>query len=142
MFFVFLIIDKIIKNDQNGIAKVNEKIICLDDEKIYGNKPKKLLIKININNVINKNEGDFVFFDLYNINISLFRIIKILFINHLIRFGIIQIKFGINIIVIIVLNQFNSKLKINVEGSKTLNKFVVIFFKKFFFYICFYYFNK
>lgn len=36
-------------------------------------------------------------------------------------------KLGINIIAIIVLIQFNSKFKIIVEGSKTLNKFVVIF---------------
>lgn len=114
----------------------------LDDEKIYGNSPKKLLIKININKVINKNDGDLVFFDLYNINISLFKMIKILFINHLIRFGIIQIKLGINIIVNIVLSQFNSKLKIIVEGSKTLNKFVVIFFKEFIFWFYVYVFNK
>lgn len=64
MFFVFLIIDIIIKNNQNGIAKVIEKIMWLEEEKIYGNRPKKLLIKININSVINKNEGDLVFFDL------------------------------------------------------------------------------
>lgn len=36
----------------------------LDEEKIYGNNPKKLLIKININNEININEGDLIFFDL------------------------------------------------------------------------------
>ena len=77
---------------------------------------------------MNKNDGDLVFFDLYNISISLFKIVKILFINHLIRFGIIQMKFGIIIIVIIVLIQFISKLNIIVEGSKILNKFVVIFF--------------
>lgn len=64
IFFVFLIIDKIIKNSQNGSAKVIEKIMCLDEEKIYGNNPRKLLIKINMNNEINMNEGDLVFFDL------------------------------------------------------------------------------
>lgn len=34
MFFVFLYIDIIIKNNQNGNAIDIEKIICLDDEKI------------------------------------------------------------------------------------------------------------
>lgn len=82
---------------------------------------------MNINNLINKNEGDLVFLDLYNINISLFSIVKILLISHLIRFGIIHKKLGINIIVNIVLSQFNSRFIIIVDGSKTLNKFVVIF---------------
>lgn len=36
-------------------------------------------------------------------------------------------KFGINKIIIKVLIQFNWKLKIVVDGSKILNKFVVIF---------------
>lgn len=124
---MFLIIDIIIKNIQNGIANVIEKIICLEDEKIYGNNPKKLLMKININNEINKNDGDLVFLDLYNINISLFSIFKILFINHLIRLGIIHKKLGKIIKVNIVLIQFKFKLKIKVDGSNTLNKFVVIF---------------
>lgn len=101
-----------------------------------------MLIKININNEINKNEGDLVFFDLNNINISLFKIILILLIIHLIRLGIIHKKFGIIIIVKIVLIQFNSKFKINVEGSKELNKFVVIFFNIFFFILNFFIFNK
>lgn len=34
IFLKFLIVDIIIKNNQNGIAKVNEKFICLDEEKI------------------------------------------------------------------------------------------------------------
>lgn len=33
-FFRFIIIDIIIKKNQNGNAKVIEKIICLEDEKI------------------------------------------------------------------------------------------------------------
>jgi len=59
---VFLQVDKIIKNIQNGIAKVTENTIWLDDEKIYGNKLKKLLSRINIKSEINKNAGDLVFF--------------------------------------------------------------------------------
>lgn len=52
------------KNNQNGKAKVIEKIICLEDEKIYGNRPSRLLKKININSEINMNDGDFRFLDL------------------------------------------------------------------------------
>lgn len=44
------------------MAKVIEKIICLDDEKMYGNNLKKLFKKINIKSVININEGDLIFF--------------------------------------------------------------------------------
>lgn len=65
-------LDIIIKNIQNGIASVNEKIMCLDVEKIYGNKLIKLFKKIKMNNEINMNDGDLIFFDLYNIIISLF----------------------------------------------------------------------
>jgi hypothetical protein len=74
IFWKFLIIDIIIKNSQKGNAKVKEKIICLEDEKIYGNKLIKLFKKININKIININEGDLIFFILYNINISLFKL--------------------------------------------------------------------
>jgi hypothetical protein len=62
MFFVFLHIEKIIWNNQKGNAKVIEKIICLEDEKIYGNKLKKLLSKINIKSAMNINAGDLFFF--------------------------------------------------------------------------------
>lgn len=52
---------------------------------------------------------------------------NILNISQLIRFGRIHKKFGIKMIIIKVLIQFISKLKIVVDGSKILNKFVVIF---------------
>jgi len=87
-----------------------------------------LLIKININSEININAGDLVFFVLYNINISLFSILNILNKIQFIRFGIIQIKFGIIKMIKRVLIQFISKLKIVVEGSKILNKFIIIFY--------------
>jgi len=100
MFLKFLYIDMMIKNNQNGIAKVNEKIICLEDEKIYGKSLNKLLNKININKLINIIEGDFRGLFLYNIIISLLRIFVILFNNQLIRLGKIHKKFGIKIIII------------------------------------------
>lgn len=82
---------------------------------------------MNKNNEINKKEGFLIFLDLYNIIISLFNILLIFKINQLIRFGIIHIIFGNKIMIIIVLNQFNSILKIIVDGSKILNKFIIIF---------------
>lgn len=45
----------------------------------------------------------------------------------LIREGKIQKIIGININPIKVLNQFNDKFKIEVEGSNMENKFVIIF---------------
>lgn len=78
IFLKLLIIDIKIKNIQNGKAKVIEKIIWLEDEKIYGNRLIKLLKKININKLINIKDGDLVLFFLYNINISLFNILNVL----------------------------------------------------------------
>lgn len=125
-FLKFLNIDNKIKNIQNGIANVNEKIMCLDDEKIYGNNLEKLFNKIIINKFKNINDGDLKLLFLYNIKISLFINLNILNINIFIRFGKIHIIFGINIIVNSVLIQFICKLKIVVDGSKILNKFIII----------------
>lgn len=102
--------------------------MCLDDEKIYGNNLNKLFIRININRVMNINDGDLIFLFLYSINISLFRLINNLLYIVKIRFGIIHIEFG-NIIIIINLEiQLICKLfQIDVDGSKILNKFVIIF---------------
>lgn len=66
-----------IKNNQNGIAILKEKIICLDDEKIYGNKLKKLFIKIYKNKLININEGDLNLLFLKSIVISLLSRLKV-----------------------------------------------------------------
>lgn len=77
IFFELLYIDIIIKNIQNGNANVIAKIIWLDEEKIYGNKLKKLLKKINRKSLININDGDLKFFFLCNVNISLFNILSI-----------------------------------------------------------------
>lgn len=77
---------------------------------------------------INKNAGDLTFFILYNINISLFNILKILNNIQFNRLGIIHKKLGIIKIISKVLIQFNSRFKIIVEGSKMLNKFIIIFY--------------
>jgi hypothetical protein len=57
----------------------------------------------------------------------LYKVNKILFQIILIRDGKAQKEYGINKRPINVLNQFNDKLKIFVEGSKTENKLVIIF---------------
>lgn len=49
-------------NSQKGKANVIEKIIWLEDEKIYGNNLKKLLSKMNIKSAMNINAGDLFFF--------------------------------------------------------------------------------
>lgn len=82
---------------------------------------------MNINSEININDGDFIFFDLNNNIISLFKFKYMMFKIQFIRLGIIHRKLGINIKIIIVLNQFNSKFQIKVVGSKILNKFIIIF---------------
>lgn len=84
--------------------------------------------KININNLININDGDLNNDFLFNINISLFKEMKILFKIILIRLGEIQIKFGIKIKINRVLTQLISKFMIKVDGSKILNKFIIIFY--------------
>lgn len=58
---------------------------------------------------------------------SLNKVNKMLFHSKLIREGSIQKEYGIIIKPIKVLIQFKDKLKIVVEGSKTENKFVIIF---------------
>lgn len=125
-FLKFLIIDIKIKKIQNGKANDNEKIMWLEVEKIYGKSPKKLLKKININNVININDGDLIFLILNNIKISLLRLLNNFNIIILIRLGISHKKFGIIIIIKILAIQFKFKLKIIVDGSKILNKFIII----------------
>lgn len=72
----------------------------------------------------------------------MFNILKILNNIQFIRFGIIHKKFGIIKIINKVLIQFISKLKIVVDGSKILNKFVVIFYIIFIMKFNFYIFNK
>lgn len=81
-----------------------------------------------MNNVININEGDLKLLVLCNINISLFKLLNnILLIKILIRLGEIQNKLGNSNIINKVEIQLISKFIIKVEGSKILNKFIIIF---------------
>lgn len=53
-----------INDSHKGKERVNEKTICLDLVKIYGNKPRTLLNKIRANKEIKINEFPKLFFEL------------------------------------------------------------------------------
>jgi hypothetical protein len=95
--------------------------------KIYGNKPKKLLYKINLNKEIKIKVLPLWPVEPSKVLNSLCRVNKILFQIMWYRDGINQKEQGINNNPKNVLNQFNDKLKIVVEGSNTENKLVIIF---------------
>lgn len=95
--------------------------------KIYGNNPKKLLNKIKLNKEIKINVLPLCPVGPNKVLNSLWRVIKILFQIIWYRDGINQKEQGINKRPIKVLNQFNDRLKIVVEGSNTENKLVIIF---------------
>jgi len=99
----------------------------LVDVKIYGNKPKKLLNKIRENIEIKIKVLPTDPLGPSRVLNSLYNVIKIKFQKILIRDGRSQKETGISIKPIKVLSQFKEKLKILVEGSKTENKFVIIF---------------
>lgn len=86
---------------------------------------------MKINSLININDGDLILFFLWSINISLFNILNVLVIKILMRFGVIHIKFGIKIKVKIVLIQLKLVFIIKVDGSKILNRFIIIFYEVF-----------
>ncbi len=94
--------------------------------KIYGNNPKKLLNKIIENKAINIKVLP-LNFELIRILNSLWSLIIIWAQIKLNREGINQNIDGINKIPKKVLNQFNDKFNIEVEGSNTENKLVIIF---------------
>lgn len=125
---VLLIQPKIIKLNQRGKAKVRVITICLVLVKIYGNNPKKLLNIIIENNEIKIKDAPLLIF-LFPIRVlnSWCRINIILFHMMKCRDGINQYVDGININPKIVLNQLMDRLFRLVDGSKTENRFLIIF---------------
>jgi len=112
---------------QRGKANDRVKVKCLEDVKIYGNNPIKLLNKIKENNEIKINEdpnfpcgNSKVLNWSCKININLNQ-------NIWVREGINQKDKGIINNPRNVLIQFNDKLKIEEEGSNEENKLVIIF---------------
>lgn len=116
-----------IKLNHKGKAKDKVNVICLVLVKIYGNNPKKLLNKINLNKEINIKVVPLKLEIPNSVLNSLWRIINILFQNKKIREGINQNSKGKKRIPKIVLIQFKDKFKIFVDGSKIENKFIIIF---------------
>lgn len=127
MCFVLLIHPKSINLSHRGNAKLKVIVIWLVLVKIYGNKPKKLLNKIKVNKEINIKVVPLNLEIPNKVLNSACNVKKILFQNIKIREGKNQNIIGKNKIPKRVLNQFNDKLKILVEGSKIENRFIIIF---------------
>lgn len=127
MCWVWLIHPYNIKDNQRGRARLKVKTKWLDLVNTYGNKPIKLLNKINENNEIKIKELPACPLVLNNVLNSLWSVNKILFQIIWYREGMNQNIGGIIKIPKNVLIQFNERLKMLVEGSKTENKFVIIF---------------
>jgi len=109
----------------NLSVKVNVK--CLELVKIYGNNPRKLLNKIILNKLIKIKVLPLNPLFPNNVLNSLCKVLIIKFHKYINREGINQKDIGITKNPIKVLNQFNENEKIEVEGSKTENKFIIIF---------------
>lgn len=137
MWFVWLTQPNNIKLSHKGRANVKVKVMWLEDVKMYGKRPRKLFIKIKINKAINmkeepwREEGPK---SVLNSEWSLFKMEERRAENFL---GANQKEGIINIRNKTDLNQFKEILKF-AEGSKTENKFVIIFnwFEKFLFCHC------
>lgn len=112
----------------SGSASVNVSVKCLVLVKMYGNRPRKLFIRIMRNNEVKMNEFPLfcspflriVFISAWSLFISKFSAI-------LFRDGVSQILVGINSSPTIVLVQFIGSLLISVVGSKIENRFLIIF---------------
>jgi hypothetical protein len=115
----------IIKDSHKGKDNIIVKTIWLVLVKIYGNNPKKLLNKIKVNKEIKIIEFPFLcgFIKILN---SKWRLFKILFHKKKNREGRSQNLRGINKRPKKVLNQFKGIHRV-VIGSKTENRFVIIF---------------
>jgi hypothetical protein len=127
MWLVLLIHPKNIKLIHKGKARDSVKVKWLVLVKMYGNKPKKLLNKIKVNNEINiKVVPEYLWIPNKVLN-SLWRVVKILFQKIFKRDGINQNIIGKNKIPKNELIQLRDRLKILVDGSKIENKFIIIF---------------
>lgn len=94
---------------------------------MYGNNPRKLLNKIIENKLIKMNVLPLNPIGPIRVLNSLCNVIVILFHIYLIRLGINQNLNGITKNPKIVLNQFNEREKIDLVGSNTENRLVIIF---------------
>lgn len=110
-----------------GILNIRVKVKWLDLVKIYGNNPKKLLNKIIVNKLIKiKLLPLKPLFPIKILN-SLWRVKIKFFHKYSIRVGINQNVIGIIVTPMNELSQLIGDEKIEEQGSKTENKFVIIF---------------
>lgn len=115
------------KLNHKGRANPNVNVKWLVLVKIYGKSPKKLLNTIIENKEIKIKELPLWPVGPSRVLNSLWRVKRIEFQRNWKRVGINQNEAGINKRPKKVLNQFKDKFKIVVLGSKTENKFVIIF---------------
>lgn len=128
MWFVFLIHPNSINLTHRGKASVSVSVRWLVLVKMYGNRPKKLFVRIIRNSDVKMNVFPllmFLFLEIVFISwcILFIRILMVM----LFRDGISHILVGISISPMIVLVQFNGRLLISVVGSKIENRFLIIF---------------
>lgn len=109
-----------------GKASVNVIVKWLEDVKIYGNNPRKLLNTINKNNEINMIVDPWRADGPNNVLNSEWSLITIIFIKIFLLFEISQYEGVIIIKIVIDLSQLSDKLKL-AAGSNTENKLVIIF---------------
>jgi len=126
MWLVLLIQPNIINVSQRGKAKTRVKEIWLEAVKIYGNKPKKLFIIINIKIEMKMNEEPWNDVGPKSILNSIWSFIIVFLVINVNFLGIIQKAGMINEMIVKELIQFKDILDL-VEGSNTLNKLVIIF---------------
>lgn len=108
-----------------GSASARVRVICLEAVKIYGNKPKKLFIKINTNNEIKIIEDPWLDEGPRSILNSMCNFLREELIVNENFLGINQNTGRVKINTNKDLIQFNDKFKF-AEGSNTENKFVII----------------
>ena len=126
MWLVLFTHPKIINLNHRGNAKVSVRVMCLEAVKIYGNKPKKLFITIKINKAINMKEEPWKAVGPSRVLNSLWSLITVLFIIRENFLGVNQKIGSENVKINNELNQLRGRLKL-AAGSKTLNKFVIMF---------------
>lgn len=111
-----------------GSANVNVSVKCLVLVKMYGNRPRKLFVRIIRNREVKMNEFPLLMLLFLEIVFISWCILFIrILIVMLLRDGISHILVGISINPMIVLVQFNGRLLISVVGSKIENRFLIIF---------------
>lgn len=128
MWVALLIQPNTINLNHKGRASVSVMTRCLVLVKTYGNRPKKLLNKINENKEMNRKVLPLLaLFSPKRVLNSLCSFVNNVFHSSGYREGINHILIGIRVNPRKVLSQFKDRLRLLVDGSNTENKFLIIF---------------